>query len=110
MAGEEVLIVLAQDSHPAASALGRMFVFDGRQPARTIQARAEDAAPSILARAGVPPAADLAGRPAVALFPSGALEATSVATYGPRIAPAASRPAVTDREYLEKLKSLGYLK
>jgi hypothetical protein len=110
IAGEEVLIVLAQDSHPAASALGRMFVFDGRQAARTIQARAEDAAPSILARAGVPPAADLAGRPAVSLFPSGALEAASVATYGPRIAPAASRPAVTDREYLEKLKSLGYLK
>ena len=110
VAGEEVLIVLAQDSHPGPSALGRIFVFDGRQPAKTIQVRAEDAAPSILARAGVPPAGDLAGRPAAALFPAGVLEAASVATYGPRIAPAASRPTVTDREYLEKLKSLGYLK
>ncbi|HKF44608.1 MAG TPA: hypothetical protein VKG01_16035, partial [Thermoanaerobaculia bacterium] len=62
VAREEVLVILAADSHPAPSALGRMVVFDGRQPVRTIQVRAEDAAPSILSRAGVPAATDLTGR------------------------------------------------
>jgi hypothetical protein len=43
------------------------------------------------------------------LFPPGTLEASTVPTYGTRTTPAAPRSAVTDREYLEKLKSLGYL-
>jgi hypothetical protein len=86
-----------------------MVVFDGALAARTLAIRAEDVAPSILARAGLPVAADLPGRPAGALFSTGTLETATVPTYGARIAPAASRSAVTDREYLEKLKSLGYL-
>jgi len=109
VAGREALVVLAADSHPALSALGRMVVFDGRQPVRTVRIRAEDAAPSILARAGVPAAADLPGRPLEALFAPGTLEATAVPTYGPRIAAAGGRTSATDREYLQKLKSLGYL-
>lgn len=106
--GEIALIVLASDSHPARGALGRMVVFDGASQ-RTVRLRPDDVAPSILARAGVPPAADLAGRPAAALFRTGALERTRVPTYGERIAPAAAPRAETDREYLERLKSLGYL-
>lgn len=108
-ARQEVLIVLAADSHAVPSALGRMVVFDGRQAPKTLRIRPEDAAPSILARAGIPFAQDGAGRPAQALFPAGTLESTTVATYGPRIPTGKGRPAVTDREYLEKLKSLGYL-
>jgi hypothetical protein len=55
-------------------------------------------------------AADLPGHPVAALFPPGALETTTVPTYGTRaITAAAPRSAFTDREYLEKLKSLGYL-
>jgi hypothetical protein len=108
-AKQEVLIVLAADSHAVASALGRMVVFDGSQTPRTLRIRPEDAAPSTLARAGIPAAQDTAGRPAAALFPAGTLEPTTVATYGSRIATEKGRPAVTDREYLEKLKSLGYL-
>jgi hypothetical protein len=109
VAREQALVILAADSHPASFALGRMVVFDGRLPVRTLRIRLEDAAPSILARAGLPAAEDLPGRPAAALFRPGSLEASTVPTYGPRMAPASPRSAVTDREYLEKLKSLGYL-
>jgi hypothetical protein len=33
----------------------------------------------------------------------------TVPTYGARTTPATPRSALTDRQYLEKLKSLGYL-
>jgi len=105
--GEIALAVLAADSHPAAGALGRLVVFDGA-PARTMRIGPFDVAPSLLARAGVPVARDLPGRPVPALFREGALETASVETYGPRIAPA-SPSRESDREYLEKLKSLGYM-
>jgi hypothetical protein len=109
VAGHETLVILAVDSHAAPFALGRMVVFDGRQPVKTLRIRPEDVAASILARAGVPAAAELAGRPVAALFPPGTLETATVSTYGPRHAKEAARSAATDREYLEKLKSLGYL-
>jgi hypothetical protein len=65
--------------------------------------------PSVLARAGIPAARDLVGRPAGSLFASGSLETTTVASYGDRVAPSLPARRDTDREYLEKLKSLGYL-
>ena len=68
-----------------------------------------DAAPSILARVGIPPARDLAGRPVASLFAPGTLETATVASYGPRVAPPASTAPERDQEYLEKLRSLGYL-
>jgi hypothetical protein len=112
--GEVVLIVLAADSHPRAAApLGRMVVFGGgaAEPRiASVQVRAEDVAPSILARSGVPAARDLPGKPVEALFAAGTLETATVPTYGPRIVPAAAAAPESDREYLEKLRSLGYLK
>ena len=107
-AGEIALVLIAADSHPRADSLGKMVVFDGAPP-RTVRIRPEDVLPSILARAGVPVAEDLPGEPAAALFRPGSLERTAVATYGERIAPAVRPRGETDREYLEKLKSLGYL-
>jgi hypothetical protein len=111
-AGECVLVVLAADSHPrGANALGRMVVFDGTAAApRSVRIRPEDAAPSILARSGVPPARDLPGAPVPALFAPGTLDSSTVASYGPRVVPAAAPAPESDREYLEKLRSLGYLK
>jgi hypothetical protein len=106
--GEIALVVVAVDSHPARGSLGRMFVFDG-VPRRTVRIRPEDVAPSILARSGVPVASDLPGEPVAMLFRTGTLERAQVATYGERIAPAGQTRRETDREYLEKLKSLGYL-
>ena len=108
-AGEIVLVVLAADSHPAAGAMGRMVVFDGSSGGKRVQIRAVDVAPSILARTGIPFARDLPGRPVTSLFAQGALEESSVPTYGPRVAPPASTAPESDEEYLEKLRSLGYL-
>jgi hypothetical protein len=107
---ELALIVIAADSHPAAGSLGRVFVFDGQRPARTLRIRPESVAPSILSRAGIPTARDLAGAPVPALFAPGTTEIVAVATYGPRVAPEAALAPESDREYLEKLRSLGYLK
>jgi hypothetical protein len=107
--GEATLVVLSAESHPSPGSSGRMIVFDGTAAARTVPIRAEDVAPSILARAGVPAARDLPGRPIPDLFRPGSLETSTVPTWGERVAPAASAPRGSDREYLEKLKSLGYL-
>jgi hypothetical protein len=108
---ECALVVLAADSHPrTAGALGRMVVFDGDATARSVRIRPEDAAPSILARSGVPAARDLPGSPIVSLFAPGSLETLTVASWGPRVVPAAAARPESDREYLEKLRSLGYLK
>ncbi|MEP7133136.1 MAG: hypothetical protein ABI914_08210 [Acidobacteriota bacterium] len=110
-AGESVLIVLTADSHAPAGSLARATVFDGGPPG-LVRMRAADVAPSILARSGIPLADDLSGRPVPALFRQGSLESARVPTYGARVEPSAGGgPAVaTDREYLNKLKSLGYLK
>ncbi|HEX7253429.1 MAG TPA: hypothetical protein VF376_11150, partial [Thermoanaerobaculia bacterium] len=110
IAGESALVVLAVDSHPSANALGRMVTFDGFAPWSMRRARLEDVAPSILARAGVPVAEDLPGRPLAELFAADRVETATVPTYGLRVAPLTLPSKVTDREYLERLKSLGYLK
>jgi len=109
--GEVALVVLAADSHPSAGSHGRMVVFDrGTMPATGIRSiRPVDVAPSVLARARIPVARDLPGRAIAELFRPGSLDTTAVATYGERVAPAATARPETDREYLEKLKSLGYL-
>ena len=106
--GDLALVVIAADSHPGPASLGRIVVFDGAGPL-TLRIRPEDVLPSILARAGVPVAADLPGAVATSLFRPGAVETSQVPTYGERIAPGPSARTETDREYLEKLKSLGYL-
>jgi hypothetical protein len=108
---ECVLVVVAADSHPkAAGALGRMVVFDGATEPRSVRIRSEDVAPSILARSGVPAPRDLEGAPVAALFAPGSLETLTVASWGPRVVPPAAARPESDREYLEKLRSLGYLK
>jgi hypothetical protein len=106
---EEVSRAVAVDSHPQPGSLCRMAVFDGAGSWSMLRIRPEDVAVSILARAGVPAARDLAGRPAEALFQPGSLETATVASYGSRVAPAAPATRQSDREYLERLKSLGYL-
>ena len=106
--GESVLVVLAAESHPGGNSLGRATVFDGRPPA-LLRIRSVDVAPSILARAGIPVAEDLAGRPVPSLFREGSLETLTVPTYGARLAPSAGSSPTSDREYLKKLRSLGYL-
>ena len=107
--GEATLVVLAAESHPSPGSTGRMVVFDGAAGAPTLPIRIEDVAPSILSRAGVPAARDVPGHPVASLFRPGSLETATVASWGERVVPPASVPRGSDREYLEKLKSLGYL-
>ncbi|MDQ2869762.1 MAG: hypothetical protein M3S32_03390, partial [Acidobacteriota bacterium] len=107
-AGESALVVLTADSHAPAGSLARATVFDGGSSG-LVRIDAADLAPSVLARAGIPAAEDLRGRAVPALFREGSLEKATVATYGPRIAPATGSSATTDREYLRRLKALGYL-
>jgi hypothetical protein len=109
VAGPSALVVLAVDSHPRPQALGRMVTFDGFAPWSIVRGRPEDVAPSILARAGIPVAEDLPGRPMTSLFAADQLETTTVPTYGGRTVSMPAGTKVTDREYLERLKSLGYL-
>jgi hypothetical protein len=107
--GGSVLVVLTAESHPGGNSLGRATVFDGRPPA-LLRIRSVDVAPSLLARAGIPVAEDLAGRPVPALFRDGSLETLTVPTYGARLPPSAAGTSPTsDKEYLKKLRSLGYL-
>ncbi len=109
--GETVLLVLTADSHAPPGAHAGAAAFDGSdgRPPATAHIRAVDVAPSILARAGIPVASDLPGRPAAFLFREGSLESLSVPTYGVRAEPPPARSPTSDREYLKKLKSLGYL-
>ena len=107
--GEVVLAVIAAESHPRPGSRGRLTVFDGTGAPAAAAMRAEDVAPSLLARAGVPAARDLPGRPVPSLFRPGSVETATVASWGERVAPAGPAPRASDREYLEKLKSLGYL-
>jgi len=108
IAGQTALVILAVDSHPQAGALGRMVVFDGAQPWVMVRIRPEDVAPSILARAGIPAARDLPGRPVESLFRPGSVETSTVASYGPRVAPSAPRTHESDKEYRERVKWRGY--
>ena len=107
-AGEEVLWLVA-DAGRSGSAGGWALV-DAAAGAASGSARPEDVAPTAIARLGIPAARDLAGSALAAIFRPGTLETATVATYGERRAAGGERPTETGREYLEKLKSLGYLR
>lgn len=107
-AGEEILWLVA-DSGRAGAAGGWAAIDPAALPGRRAWLP-ESVAPSIIARLGIPPARDLAASPSFEAFRAGALETGEVASYGDRRSPVAARPTETGREYLEKLRSLGYLK
>jgi hypothetical protein len=108
-AGEESLWLVA-DAGRAGEEGAAAFVDSAATGSSRTPARAEDLAPTILARLGIPPALDLDGSPLAGLFAAGALEERRIPTFGTRISrePAAAESA-SGREYLRKLKSLGYL-
>jgi len=108
-AGEESLWLIA-DAGRAGSEGAAVFLDSAAAGSARLPARAEDLAPTILARLGIPAARDLEGAPLAGLFAAGALEERRVPGYGNRVSrePAAEESA-SGREYLQKLKSLGYL-
>jgi hypothetical protein len=101
---------LVSDSGRSGQSGAAAFFDDAALGAVHAGARPEDLAPTALARLGVPAASDLEGAPLFALFRGDALERRRAATYGARTSrePVAGESA-TGREYLQKLKSLGYL-
>jgi hypothetical protein len=107
-AGREILWLVA-DSGRSGTAGGWAAIDPMALPGRRAS-EAAAVAPSIIARLGVPSARDVAAAPAFAAFRPGALETSQVAAYGDRRREASVQPTETGREYLEKLKSLGYLK
>jgi len=105
--GAESLWVIADAGRSGRA--GGWALIDRESRAGAATARPEDVAPTAISRLGLPAARDLAGEPLFALFRKGALETASVPAYGDRLASPAATPTETGREYLEKLKSLGYL-
>ncbi|HET9795524.1 MAG TPA: hypothetical protein VFS34_13810 [Thermoanaerobaculia bacterium] len=106
-AGGGALWLLADAGRSGAS--GGWALVDPAAQRALPSVRAEDVAPSAIARLGIPAARDLAGSARADMFRPGALETAAVATYGERRPGAPAAPTETGREYLEKLKSLGYL-
>jgi len=106
--GNEALWLVADAGRSGSS--GGWALVDPEAGGSPSPVRPEDVAPTALARLGIPPARDLAGAPLARAFRPGTLEASMVASYGERRAAEGTRPTETGREYLEKLKSLGYLR
>ena len=106
-AGQELLWIVA-DSGRAGTAGGWAALDPGALPGRRIS-RADAIAPSVIARLGITAARDLGATPDFGAFVPGALETGTVASYGDRRSASGPEPTETGREYLEKLKSLGYL-
>lgn len=74
----------------------------------TLRVRPEDLAPTVLAALGVPASREAGGRVATGLLAPGTWDGREVATWGRR--ERGRIPPVDPREYVENLKSLGYLK
>ena len=67
-----------------------------------------DLAPTVLSVLGVPASREIAGRARSELLVPGALDGETVASWGRRRAD--TRPPVDPKEYVENLRSLGYLR
>ncbi|HQR47328.1 MAG TPA: hypothetical protein PK598_15115, partial [Thermoanaerobaculia bacterium] len=67
-----------------------------------------DVAPTVLAVLGVPASRETAGKVRAGLLRPGAATTATVASWG--IRPRGASPAIDPKEYVENLKSLGYLK
>jgi len=67
-----------------------------------------DLAPTVLSVLGVPASREIAGRVRGDLLAVGAVDGETVASWGRRRA--AARPPIDPKEYVENLRSLGYLR
>lgn len=115
VAGDQMTIVIAEPGRIATITHGLMAV-SGSGSATTVQteARAIDIAPTLLHMLGIPISRELAGRPVLDLFAADLVErfpVRTVATYGRRSAPSGLREGQPlDREMIERLRSLGYVR
>ncbi len=114
-ADDELVFVVTEPGRVAAAtegllgATGRVVGSDGE-----VKGGATDVAPTVLHALGVPVGRDLAGRPLTALFTDSFMRrypVREVATYGPPSATTSDRSGKPlDREMIDRLRSLGYVK
>jgi len=102
---------IATITHGLVGATGRSAAADQKGAA---QMRAVDIAPTVLYALGVPVSRELAGRPVLGLFSeafANRYPVREIDSYGRREAPAAGREGQSlDREMIERLRSLGYVR
>lgn len=113
--GSEVVMVLTQPGRVAASAAGLLGASGSVIATRLdVQARAVDAAPTILHTLGIPISRELPGAPLLALFSPDFVRRypiRQVSTYGrPTVQTTDRSGRPLDQEVIDRLRSLGYVK
>lgn len=111
----ELVIVVAEPGRTATIAPALLAAAGAvADPGARGTGRAVDIAPTVLHALGVPVSRELAGRPLLALFADDLkhrFPVRDVETYGRRSAPSTIREGQPlDREMIERLKSLGYVR
>lgn len=105
--GADLLVVLLDGGRHERA--GRAIVSGPLASTATVRDLSpEDVAPTVLAALGVPASRATAGRLRPELLAPSVANARTVASWGSR--PREKRPDIDPREYVENLKSLGYLK
>ncbi|MFI5182261.1 MAG: hypothetical protein ACHQPI_12815, partial [Thermoanaerobaculia bacterium] len=105
--GLDLLVVLFDGGRSEAGGLVRLAGPLARSGADENLAPA-DVAPTVLAALGVPASRETAGKVRAELLQPGAASSATVASWGVR--PRGAAVVVDPKEYVENLKSLGYLK
>lgn len=115
--GDGMVVTVAQPGRIATITHGLVAVSgDGAAPEPRGDApmRAVDVAPTVLHALGIPVSRELAGRPVLELFSApftARYPVRETATYGRRTSPSAAREGQPlDREMIERLRSLGYVR
>ena len=114
-AAGEMIIVIAQPGRIATITHGLVAASgDGAAAGTSGEARTIDIAPTVLYALGIPISRELAGTPILRLFGAefvSRFPVREVSTYGRREAPAGLREGQPlDREMIERLRSLGYVR
>ena len=112
----ELIVTVAEPGRIATIGHGLIGLSGPAAAARAenVSVRAVDIAPTVLHALGIPASRELAGRPVKDLFAAEfatRYPVRQIETYGRRAVPAASREGQPlDREMLERLRSLGYVR
>ena len=105
--GLDLVVVLFDGGRDEAEGLVRLAGPLAR-PGATASMAPADVTPTVLAALGVPASRQAVGKVRATLLQPGAATAATVASWGVR--PRAGAVAIDPKEYVENLKSLGYLK
>jgi hypothetical protein len=111
---DRLVVLITQPGRVAESSPGLLAISGAPSEHGRGAGGVTDAAPTILYALGVPTARDLAGHPLTGLFGqvfAAAHPVRDVATYGSRVhVPRAGTGRPLDKEMIERMKSLGYVR